>query len=178
MHSWSPSWCCWVVSRFTVKFVAEIFSFCSAPAFEWILGVRCLFLTILLYLLRLGIWIHHLFMSSTLLSRWFFEDKFLKHPTFPNLPNLISECLLSKFHRDQLTAKNNTKEYHRDQLTAKNNTKEYHFPNWQILVWSLAEIGWHSTIAPEGIIGPLNGSPNRLSFGIFPSARRSWKLCR
>ena len=161
MHSWSPSWCCWVVSRFTAKFVVEIFSFCSAPAFEWILGVRCLFLTILLYHLQLGIWIQHLFMSSKLLSRWFFEDKFLKHLTFPNL---ISECLLSKFHRDQ--------------LTAKNNTKEYHFPNWQILVWSLAEIGWHSTIAPKGIIGPLNGSPNRLSCGVFPSARRSWKLCR
>ena len=44
--------------------------------------------------------------------------------------------------------------------------------------FGLAEIGWHSTIAPKGIIGPLNGSPNRLSFGIFPSARRSWKLCR
>ena len=27
----------------------------------------------------------------------------------------------------------------------------------------LAEIGWYSTTAPNGILGPLNGSPDRLS---------------
>ena len=37
------------------------------------------------------------FVLSILLSRWFFEDKFLMHPTFPNLLNPQSEDLLSKF---------------------------------------------------------------------------------
>ena len=41
--------------------------------------------------------IHHLFVLSILLSRWFFEDKFLMRPTFPNLPDLLSEYPLSKF---------------------------------------------------------------------------------
>ena len=26
------------------------------------------------------------------------------------------------------------------------------------------------------MIGPLNGSPNRLSYGVFPSAKRSWNF--
>ena len=37
------------------------------------------------------------FVLSILLSRWFFVDKFLMHPTFPNLLNPQSEDLLSKF---------------------------------------------------------------------------------
>ena len=36
-------------------------------------------------------------MISILISRWNFEDKFLMRPTFPNLPNPQSECLLSRF---------------------------------------------------------------------------------
>ena len=31
-----------------------------------------------------------------LLSRRFFGDKFLMHPTFPNLPDLLSEYILFK----------------------------------------------------------------------------------
>ena len=30
----------------------------------------------------------------------------------------------------------------------------------------------------KGIIGPLNDSPKRLSYGVFPSARRSWMFGR
>ena len=56
----------------------------------------------------------------------------------------------------------------------RNNPGKTFFPNWWILDWSFAEIGWYSTIAPNGITGPLNGIPNRLSYGDFPSDNRSW----
>ena len=46
-------------------------------------------------------------------------------------------------------------------------------PNWWFLDWSLEVIGWYSTSAPHGKIGPLNGSPKRLSYGVFPSDKRS-----
>ena len=45
-------------------------------------------------------------------------------------------------------------------------------------VYPTAEIGWHSTIEPNGIIGPLKGSPDRLSQGGFPSDKRSWTFRR
>ena len=47
------------------------------------------------------------------------------------------------------------------------------FPNWRILDWSFAEIGWYSTDEPNGIIGPLSGCPKRLSQGVFPSENKS-----
>ena len=47
-------------------------------------------------------------------------------------------------------------------------------PNWCRLDWSFGELGWYLTIAPNGITGPLNGIPNSLSYGVFPSERRSW----
>ena len=34
------------------------------------------------------------------------------------------------------------------------------FPNWWILDWSFAVIGWYSTNVPNGIIGSLNDCPN------------------
>ena len=49
-------------------------------------------------------------------------------------------------------------------------------PNWWSLDWSRAEIEWYSTIAPQGILGPLSGSPNRLSH--YPSDKRSWMFRR
>ena len=45
-------------------------------------------------------------------------------------------------------------------------------PNWWILAWSFREIGWCSISAPKGINGPLNRSPKRLSYGVFPSAKK------
>ena len=67
----------------------------------------------------------------------------------------------------------------RDQLTPrKNYWKHFLLPNWWILDWSFVEVGWYSTIAPKGIICPPNGCPNRLSYGIFPSAKRSWTFRR
>ena len=45
----------------------------------------------------------------------------------------------------------------------RNNPGKTVFPNWWILDWSFAVLGWYSTNEPNGIIGPLNGSPKRLS---------------
>ena len=68
-----------------------------APALDWIPGIRSLFLTILLYHLQMGRWIHHLFVWSGSLSCWFFEDKYLMRRTIPTLPCLPPEYILSKF---------------------------------------------------------------------------------
>ena len=43
---------------------------------------------------------------------------------------------------------------------------------------SFAEIRWYSPIAPNGITGPLQGIPNRLSYGVFPTDKRSWMFRR
>ena len=60
----------------------------------------------------------------------------------------------------------------------RNNPGKTFLPNWWNLDWSFAEIGWYSTIAPNAITGPLHGSPNRLSKGVFQCARRSWTFRR
>ena len=56
----------------------------------------------------------------------------------------------------------------------RNNPGKTFFPNWWILDWSFAVIGKCSTSEPNGIIGPLNGCPKRLSYWLFlPSDKRS-----
>ena len=39
-------------------------------------------------------------------------------------------------------------------------------------------VGQHVWFTPNGIMGPLNGSPNLLSLGVFPSDKRSWTFRR
>ena len=78
----------WFLSEETLPVHHEVLcwnlrSLRMVPALEWILGIRGLFLIVLLYHLQMGIWIHHLLVWPILLSRWFFEDKYLMHPTFP-----------------------------------------------------------------------------------------------
>ena len=62
----------------------DLHSLRSVPALEWVLGIRSLSLTVLLYHLLLGKWINPLLVLS-ILQRWFFEDKYLMHPIFSNL---------------------------------------------------------------------------------------------
>ena len=92
----------WLVSVETLPVHREVLcwnlrSLRLIPVLEWVLGIRSLFLTILLYHLQMGIWIHHLFVWSILLSRWFVEDKSQMQRIFPNLPDLLSVGLLSRF---------------------------------------------------------------------------------
>ena len=58
------------------------------------------------------------------------------------------------------------------------NPSKTFFPNWWILDWSFAETGFYSTNEPNGMIGPLNGFPKRLSYGVFSSDKRSWMFRR
>ena len=48
------------------------------------------------------------------------------------------------------------------------------FPNWWILDWPSVNIGWYSTNEPNGTMGLSNGSPKRLSYGVFPLGNLSW----
>ena len=56
----------------------------------------------------------------------------------------------------------------------RNNPGKTFFPNWWILDWSFAEIGYYSTNEPNGMIGPLNGFPKRLTYKVFPTDMSSW----
>ena len=44
--------------------------------------------------------------------------------------------------------------------------------------WSPPYQGGYSTSEPNGTVGPWNGSPKRLSYGVFPSDKRSWMFRR
>ena len=151
-------------STFTVMTIDEItldrpqigmgFSVICGFCLEWVLGIRSLSLTILLFHLWMGRRLHHLFDWSLLPLHWFSDDKYLMHPTFPSLPRLLSKYHLSKFPT----------------RSAHSQERFLVIPSCHIddlLFQFFTEIRWYSTNAPKSIIGPLNGSPNRLSFGVF-----------
>ena len=119
------------------------------PALKWVHGIRNLSPTILLHHLQLGMYIR-LLVSPILLLRWFVEDKFLMHPNFQFFQ--VSKIRISPFH--YLSAIN---------AYPSKIPGNIFFPNWWSLAWSRVTMGWYSTNAPNGIMGPLIGSPNRLS---------------
>ena len=82
-------------------------------------------------------------------------------PSAPILPCLRSMCLFFQIH----PACNEK---------SRNVPGKTFGPNWCNLDRSVTEIGWYSTIAPNGIIGPVNGIAKRLPYGVFPSDKRSW----
>ena len=65
----------------------------------------------------------------------------------------------------------------RTMLYPRNNPGKTFCLNWWI-DWSVEEKGWCSTSEPNGMNGPLNGSPKCLSHGVFPSDKRSWMFRR
>ena len=134
------------------------------PASEWILWIRSLFLTILLY--HLWKWEfefaslsdQYLFrVDSSRINFWCIQFSKSSRSALRIFPFQIPPATYSGLRK------------------IPGNTFS---PNWSILDWSFGEIGWYSFSAPTGIIGPLNDSPNRLSNGVFPSPRRSWTSCR
>ena len=60
----------------------------------------------------------------------------------------------------------------------ENTTCRTFLPNWWRLHCFFVALRLYSTIAPNGITRLVNGSSNRLSHGVFPSARRSWTFRR
>ena len=133
---------------------------------RWMFSVPDLLLQIWFVHLRRGKWIFLFFFWEILLpSHWVFLSRFLMRPSLPTPQCLQPSCHPSKFHR-------------RAESIQENNPGKTFFPNWWILDWSFAEIGYNSTNEPNGMIGPSNGSPKRLSFGVFPSDKRSWMFRR
>ena len=102
------------------------------------------------------------FVWSKLPLRWFFEERFLMRPFF--------QFLDIRNHNVSFPNSTAIISYPR-KIPGKN-----FLPNWWSLDWSRVEIDWYSTIAPKGIIGRLNHSPNRLSHGVVPTTRRSWDI--
>ena len=100
-----------------------------APALERVLGIHGIYPTISLYHLQLGIWTLLPFVESMLLLHRVFEENFPMHPTFSNLPDLLSR----QTHRQEhtWTKKKNTHEQHEKntwttQKAHMNNTKSTH----------------------------------------------------
>ena len=58
----------------------------------------------------------------------------------------------------------------------RNNPGKTFFPNWWIIDWSFAVIQWCSTNEPNGITSLVNGSPKRLSNGVFFPQTRDLEL--
>ena len=91
---------------------------------------------------------------------------FLMRSTFPNLPNPQSEYLLSKFSTRSIHTQR------RYQVILSCQIDEV------LTNLALKSDDIQPFVEKELIIRPLNGSPNRLSYGVFTSARRSWTFRR
>ena len=89
-----------------------------------------------------------LFGKLSPLSHWVFSSRFPMRPSFPTPQGLRSVRHPSKFPP-------------RTERIRGTIQVRLFFPNWWILDWSFAVIGWWcSTNEPNGIVGSLNGCPN------------------
>ena len=96
------------LSRFALKFSTEIFApYRSSRLGEFVVSSWQLCFTICL---QLGIWIPLTCVISMLLSRWFSEDKYLLHPTFPVLPDLLQNISFPHSTRDLCTPKKDSRQ--------------------------------------------------------------------
>ena len=127
----------------------DLYSLRFFPASEWVLGICSLSKTILLFHLVLT-GTMNFFLISILLSRWFCEDKFPDASNFSK--SAKSAIRISPLQIHPALSSHPRKIPDRTSL-----------PSWWSPDWSRGEIGWYSTIARKRIIGPLNGSPKRLS---------------
>ena len=83
------------------------------------------------------------------------------HLTFPNLPGLLPGTLLSTF----LARSAHSKERFLVILSCQID---------EFLIGLLEKSDENQSVLQQSIIGLLNDSPNRLSYGVFPPLRRSW----
>ena len=131
------------------------------PGLRWMCSDAVLRQRFWLFHLRLGKWSFHFFAALTLPLHWALGCGVLMRPSPPSLQCLRPQRLLSRFSRVQST----TEKYTWQDFCSKLMQSRLVF----------AEIG---TIAPNGITGPPNGIPNRLSCCVFPSDKRSWMFRR
>ena len=95
-----------------------------------------------------GYEIVHNSLASTLPLHWVFQHGFQMRPPSPILQCLRPKCLLSRF----LPHTKHNRGIYLARLEDKIDG---------VSIGLLAEIGWYSTIVPNGITVPLNGAPNR-----------------
>ena len=119
------------------------------PGLRWMFSDVDLLQRFWLFHLRLGKMFHH-FAALTLPLHGPFGRGVQMRPPAPN--SSMSATTMSPF---QFLPAYNTQPRNIPGKTSR--------PNWCSRDRSLAEIGWYSTIAPNGITGPLNGISNRLS---------------
>ena len=110
---------------------------------------------ILIVHLRLWMWTLHFLWWISLPLHGVFLIRFPMSPSFPTPQCLRSVRHPSRFHP-------------RFRAYPRNNPGKTFFPNWWIIDWSFAVIGWYSTNEPNWIICPLNGSFNHLGMVFSP----------
>ena len=118
----------------------DLHSLQVVPALEWILGFRSLFQTMLLFQLRLGIYNFHIFSALWLPLQWAFVHGFLMRPNF----QLLNVCNTNISFPHSSCDQHISDEYFHEKTFLS---------SWWSFDWSLAEIRWYSTIAPNGITG-------------------------
>ena len=143
------------------KFSIGIFTPCKLFTPQiWFSDFHDLFQAILPCRLRTGIWFFHTFWTLVFPVHWACERGFLTGL----ISQLLNICNLNVSFPDSPA------------IIAYQKTipGKTFFPNWWSLEKSHVEMGWYSTNAPNRVIGHFNGSPNRFSQGVLPSAKRSW----
>ena len=110
-------------------------------------------------------WNCHLSLAFTLPLHWAFGRGFQMRPSAPILQCLRPKCLLSRFTPHTTHNRGTFQVRLSDRIGGVSTGLEQ-------------KKGWYSTTAPNGIAGPLNGIPNRLSQGVFSSDMRSWMFRR
>ena len=135
----------------------------GSSGLKWMFSDPDLLQNFWLFHLRLGIWIFHLSLAWTLPLHWASRRGVQMRPSPPILQCLRPLCLLSRFLPRTIHIQGIYLARLLDQIDV-------------VSIRSFEEIGWYSTIALNGITGPLKGFPNRLSYGDFPSNKRSCSL--
>ena len=112
------------------------------PGLKWMFSDAVISVIFWLFHLRLGIWSFRSFAALTLpLHRAFWRGILMRRS-----PLILHECLRPQVSFPDSTAKNAWARKKPGKIVAE---------NWCTLHWFFEEIRWSSTIAPNGITGPL-----------------------
>ena len=110
--------------------------------------------------------IFHFLWEISLLLHWVFQSRFLMRPSFPT-PKFLQ------------TIRHPSKSHPRTERIQGTIQVRISFQIDGFLTCLSQKLGnKHSPNGPNGMIGPLNGFPMRLSFGVFPLDKRSWTFRR
>ena len=125
---------------------------------RWMISVPGL-QEVLLFHLRLEIWIRHHFLALSPLSHWVFQHGYLTRPSLPAPQDPRQVLFLSRFFR----------------RTIHNHGIFQGAHSFQIDGFVSGPLGILDDILPTN---QTDGSPKRRSYGVFPSDKRSWMFRR